>query len=177
MGTGASRRRDLILYGDPGLRAPCRAVDPHEAGLETLVDGMRDLMETLDGVGLAAPQVGEPLRLILAWPPDRRPGGPMVLLDPELMTASARTAVFDEGCLSFPGIYRAIERPDEVTVRYRDLRGEPKQIRAGGLMARILQHEMDHLDGVLLVDHLGGGARLGVSLQMFWHRLTGGRWS
>jgi len=165
----------LLLYGDSRLRIPCRPVEPRETGLDELIGQMRRIMHQHDGVGLAAPQLGEPLRLIMAWPPDRRPGGPLVLLDPELSSVSARTETFDEGCLSFPGIYRAVVRPGVVTVRYRDLRGDPKQIRTGGMLSRILQHELDHLDGVLLVDHLGGWTRLGVSLHMAWHRLTAGR--
>jgi len=166
-----AQRRGLLVYGDPRLREPCRRVEPGETGLADLVVRMRELMLRHDGVGLAAPQLGEPLRLILAWPPDRRQGEPLVLLNPELRGVSARTAVFDEGCLSFPGIYRPIRRPAVVTVGYLTLRGDPKQARSGGLLARILQHEIDHLDGRLLVDHLGEWSRLDVRLRMSWHRL------
>ncbi len=167
----ASRQRGLLFYGEPRLRTPCRPVEPSELGLAELVAQMRAIMQRYDGVGLAAPQVGEPLRLFLAWPPDRCQGSPLVLLNPELLSISAGSETFDEGCLSFPGIYRAVVRPSVVTVRYHDLRGDQKQIRTGGLMARILQHELDHLDGVLLVDHLGGWTRLDVFLRMSWHRL------
>jgi len=165
------QQRELLLYGDSRLRQPCRPVEPGEPGLDALVDQMRVIMQQHDGVGLAAPQVGEPLRLIMAWPPDRRQGEPTVLVNPELLSLSALAVTFDEGCLSFPGIYRAIVRPSVVTVRYRDLHGDQKQIRSGGLLSRILQHELDHLDGVLLVDHLGSMARTGVKLRMSWSRL------
>jgi peptide deformylase len=161
----------LLLYGDARLRATCRPVEPGEPGLAALIARMRAVMLRHDGVGLAAPQVGEPLRLIMAWPPDRRQGEPTVLLNPELVSLSALTETFDEGCLSFPGIYRPIVRPSVATVRYHDRHGEPKRLRAGGLLSRILQHELDHLDGVLLVDHLGTRARLDVVLRMRWHRL------
>ena len=171
----APRQRELLLYGDSRLREPCRPVEPGEPGLDDLVAQMREIMQRHDGVGLAAPQVGEALRLILAWPPDRRQGEPTVLVNPELLSLSSLTETFDEGCLSFPGIYRAVVRPSVVTVRYRDLRGDQKQIRSGGLLSRILQHELDHLDGVLLVDHLGSWARTGVKLRLSWNRLIARR--
>jgi len=161
----------LLYYGDARLRQPCRPVEPREPDLEGLIAEMRDIMQRHDGVGLAAPQVGEPLRLILAWPPDRRQGEPTVLINPELLSLSALAETFDEGCLSFPGIYRPVVRPSVVTVRYQDLHGGQKQIRTAGLLSRILQHEMDHLDGVLLVDHLGSWTRSGVKLRLAWNRL------
>ena len=171
MRTRASRQRGLLLYGEPLLRIPCRSVELGEPGLDELVDQMRRIMQRYGGVGLAAPQVGKSLRLFLAWPPERSQGDPMVLLNPELLSISSDSATYDEGCLSFPDIYQAVVRPSVVTVRYHDLRGDQKQVRTGGLLARILLHELDHLDGVLFVDHLGSWTRLGVSLRMSWYRM------
>ncbi len=163
--------RGLLYYGARGLNEICRDVTPGEPVLQDLVDQMRMIMRRHDGVGLAAPQVGEPLRLFLAHPPDRRRQRPLVFLNPELLCQSLLHEPFEEGCLSFPGIYRRVVRPAGITVRYQDLAGTTHSLRAEGLLARIIQHEMDHLDGVLLVDHLGDWTKLGVKLRMGLRRL------
>jgi peptide deformylase len=123
-------------------------------------------------VGLAAPQVGELSRLIVVKPP-RGPvsAGGMVLVNPELRDFSADSVVFEEGCLSFPGLYIRLVRPRTVTVDYLDLDGRPRSLAADGLLARIIQHEVDHLDGVLFVDHLSPWHR-----RLLWWRLWRLRW-
>ena len=165
------RSRTLRFYGDRVLREVCRPVAPNEPGVDELIACMTATMDRYRGVGLAAPQVGVPLRLFLARLParDRRP--PMVFANPERLSVSDREVPFDEGCLSFPGIYRDVGRPDAVTVAYRDETGAERRLEADGLLARIIQHEMDHLDGVLFVDHLDRRSRLGVKLDMVWRRL------
>lgn len=165
------RPRALRLYGDRVLREVCRPVAPDEPGLDDLIARMTATMERYRGVGLAAPQVGVPLRLFLAWLPEWGGRPPMVFVNPERVSASDREVPFDEGCLSFPGIYRDVIRPDAVTVAYRDETGAERRMKAEGLLARIIQHEMDHLDGVLFVDHLDWRSRLGVKLDMVWRRL------
>jgi peptide deformylase len=106
------------------------------------------------GIGLAAPQVGVGLRLaVVDLMPQDKPA-PMVLINPSIVSTSAETAVREEGCLSLPGMYADVERPAVVTVRYQDQAGEKHEVTAEGLLAACLQHELDHLDGVLFVDHL-----------------------
>lgn len=171
MAVEAARPRTLRLYGDQTLRRACRPVAPDEPGLHELVADMTAIMDRHGGVGLAAPQVGVPLRLFLARPPGRPRTGTLVFINPERLHATVRTEPFDEGCLSFPGVYRIIVRPAAVTVAYRDPDGGTHRLEANGLLARIIQHEMDHLDGVLLVDHLGWATRWGVQIRMAWQRL------
>jgi len=164
--------RELIHYGARPLREVCRPVKPGEPGLRELIDQMRRIMIAHDGVGLAAPQVGEPVRVFLAHPPANRNRRPLVILNPEPLSLSIRHQPFEEGCLSFPGIYRCVVRPAEISLGFQDLSGETRQIQAVGLLARIIQHEMDHLDGVLLVDHLKGWTKLDVKLRMMWRGLS-----
>ena len=106
------------------------------------------------GIGLAAPQVGVGLRFaVVDLMPDDKPA-PIVLINPEVIARSEEQATREEGCLSLPGQYADVTRPARVTVRYTDVEGARRQIEADGLLAACLQHEIDHLDGVLFVDHL-----------------------
>ena len=119
-----------------------------------LIKDMIDTMKAADGAGLAAPQVGVDLRLVVVdlQRDDRRE--PMVLVNPEVVAASAEEAVREEGCLSLPGHYAEVSRPARVKLRYHDLSGARREVEGDGLLAACLQHEVDHLDGVLFVDHL-----------------------
>ncbi len=139
----------------PILRAKARPVGPQDAGqVRALSDRMLATMYQAPGIGLAAPQVGQSLRLaVIDLMPDNRPA-PMVLVNPEVTKASEETATREEGCLSLPGHYADVTRPARVLVRYHDLLGARQQIEADGLLAACLQHEIDHLDGRLFVDHL-----------------------
>ncbi|HEX4259481.1 MAG TPA: peptide deformylase, partial [Acetobacteraceae bacterium] len=106
------------------------------------------------GIGLAAPQVGQSLRLItIDLMPDNKPA-PITLINPEIVALADELATREEGCLSLPGQYADVTRPATVRVRYRDLAGAAQEISADGLLAACLQHEIDHLDGVLFVDHI-----------------------
>lgn len=169
--------RRLVLYGDRRLRRVCRSPEPGEPGLDALVRDMLDLMRRHRGVGLAAPQVGDDRRLVVVQPDlsGRRP--PLVMLDPVLEEAGGPATPFEEGCLSFPGIFRRISRPRSAVVRYRDPAGATRWLRDDGLAARIALHELDHLDGILMVDHLGPWRRFGVELRLGLRRLRpkGGR--
>jgi peptide deformylase len=146
---------EILLYGDPRLRVRCRPVEQFDGVLSQLVDGMIAAMTHQNGIGLAAPQVGHDLRLIVAR--DRR--GPLAtvlpLVNPEIVFRSLERATFNEGCLSLPGITADVDRPARVRVCYQDLQGREQLLADDGLLARIVQHEADHLDGVLFVDHLG----------------------
>ncbi|MCC7282176.1 MAG: peptide deformylase [Acetobacteraceae bacterium] len=145
----------ILIAPHPMLRAKARAIVPADARpVAELVPRMLATMYAAPGIGLAAPQVGVGLRLVVL---DLQPEGerrPRVLLNPELIAASRESEPREEGCLSLPNQYADVVRPLAVTVRYQDLAGTRHQIQAEGLLARCLQHEIDHLDGVLFVDHL-----------------------
>jgi peptide deformylase len=148
-------RRDIIILPDKRLRLvsqPAKASDPELRGL---VDDMFETMYEAPGIGLAAIQVGVPKRVIvmdLARKDD--PKEPMVFINPEVLWRSDEKATYEEGCLSIPEFYEEVERPASVRVIFLDLAGAEQEIEAGGLMATCLQHEIDHLNGVLFIDHI-----------------------
>jgi peptide deformylase len=138
-------------YGDPVLRrraAPIEAVTPQ---IRRLVNDMIDTMYDEVGIGLAAPQVGMSVRLMVVGDEDGR--GVQVLVNPAI-TAQGGTVTAEEGCLSLPGIFAQVTRSEWVTLQAQDLEGKPVSITARGLRARVFQHEVDHLDGVLFIDRL-----------------------
>jgi peptide deformylase len=147
--------RPIITLPDPRLRRRSEPVGPVDDEVRALVRDMLDTMYDAPGVGLAAIQVGVPKRLIVVdvgkTPEDR---DPIVLLDPEITWTSEETRVHEEGCLSIPDYYEEVERPERIGFRYRDLDGATVESEAGGLLATCVQHEIDHLDGVLFIDHL-----------------------
>lgn len=164
--------RHILRYGDRRLRRTCRPVDAGESDVEALANEMWRLMTRDGGVGLAAPQVGDLRRLIVVKDPRRRgSANRLVLINPHLSDLSADVSLFEEGCLSFPGLYFRLRRPSAVTVVWRDLAGRPKTLAADGLLARVIQHEIDHLDGVLFVDHLSTWRR-----RLLWWRIWRSRW-
>ncbi len=145
----------ILLPPHPALRAKTRKVGPDDAAaVRDLVPRMLATMYAAPGIGLAAPQVGVTLRLaVVDLMPDDVPA-PIVLVNPEVTRVSEDWAVREEGCLSLPGQYADVSRPARVHVRYHDLDGKAQELEAEGLLAACLQHEIDHLDGVLFVDHL-----------------------
>ncbi|RYI99453.1 MAG: peptide deformylase [Acetobacteraceae bacterium] len=145
----------ILLVPDPKLRAKARAVSPADAdALRDLAPRMLDAMYKAPGIGLAAPQVGVLLRFVVVdLQKDDKPD-PLVLVNPEIMAASKELATREEGCLSLPGQFAEVTRPARVKLRYFDLGGAKKEIEAEGLLATCLQHEVDHLDGILFVDHI-----------------------
>jgi len=141
------------------LRQKAVPIDAEPATLRQLVDDMFETMYDEPGIGLAAPQVGASIRLVViaAVPDDEEGenvGPPLTLLNPEITWSSKDTVSYDEGCLSVPGITEAVDRPRAIRLRYRDMEGQDHERDAEGLLARVVQHEMDHLDGVLFVDRL-----------------------
>ena len=147
--------REIITIPDKRLRLVSKPVKAIDAELRRLVEDMFETMYDAPGIGLAAIQVGEPKRLItldLAKKDD--PKKPLVFINPEMVWRSQEKAVYEEGCLSIPEYYEDVERPAEVKVRYMDLDGKPQEIAAVGLLATCLQHEIDHLDGILFIDHI-----------------------
>ena len=145
----------ILFVPDPWLRARCRPVGPADADqVRAVVPRMLQTMYHAPGIGLAAPQVGLGLRLaVVDLQKDDRPD-PLVLVNPEIVAASAELATREEGCLSLPNQYAEVTRPARVKLRYQDLEGARREIEAEGLLSACLQHELDHLDGVLFVDHL-----------------------
>ena len=145
----------ILTPPHPSLRAKARKVGPADAdAVRALVPQMLATMYAAPGIGLAAPQVGINLRLaVVDLMPDEAPA-PIVLVNPEITRVSEDWAVREEGCLSLPGQYADVSRPARVHVRYHDQDGKAQEMEAEGLLAACLQHEIDHLDGVLFVDHL-----------------------
>ena len=145
----------ILVPPAPILRAKARAVGPGDDDtVRALVPRMLSAMYAAPGIGLAAPQVGVGLRLVVVdLMPDEKPA-PVYLVNPEITRVSEEWATREEGCLSLPGQYADVSRPARVVARYLDLEGARQEIEAEGLLAACLQHEIDHLDGVLFVDHL-----------------------
>jgi peptide deformylase len=140
----------LRVYGDPILRQETAPVAAITDDLRRLIDAMFETMYAARGIGLAAPQVGRPERLAVVDVDDE----PMVLVNPEIIGASAATAKDEEGCLSIPDIYGDVERPAEIRLRAMDREGNVYERDATGLLARCIQHEIDHLHGKLFIDYL-----------------------
>lgn len=145
----------ILLVPDARLRLKARRVGEGDAdAVRALVPRMFRSMYEAPGIGLAAPQVGQGLRLaVIDLQPNDTPA-PLVLVNPEVVAASAEEATREEGCLSLPGQYAEVTRPARVKVRYQDETGAKREMEADGLLAACLQHEIDHLDGVLFIDHL-----------------------
>ena len=145
----------ILIAPHPLLRTKARRVGPTDAdAVRALVPRMFAAMYAAPGIGLAAPQVGSPLRLaVVDLMPEDKPA-PIVLVNPEVVRVSEEWALREEGCLSLPGQYADVSRPAQVRVRYEDEAGARRELDADGLLAACLQHEIDHLGGVLFVDHL-----------------------
>lgn len=145
---------EVLLYGHPTLREKCRPVEEFDDELRRLASAMETTMYAERGIGLAAPQVGHTVRMLLAE--DAREGTPRarVFINPEVVFASSERDGYNEGCLSLPEIFEDVQRPVRIRVRYQDLDGDEHELEDDGLLARIVLHEMDHLEGVLFVDHL-----------------------
>ena len=145
--------REIRLLGDAVLREKAAPVLEVTAELRTLVSDMFETMYAAEGVGLAAPQIGLGLRVVVIDPHDEQTA-PFALFNPDVVATGAEMEKGEEGCLSIPGIRDIVERPSTCVVEALDREGEPVVIEAEGLLARILQHEVDHLNGVLFLDHL-----------------------
>ncbi len=148
--------RPIVLMGDPVLRAPARAVESFGPELKAIVEDMFETMYHAEGVGLAAPQIGLPHRIfVVDTHEEADPGrGRWAVINPEIVAVSRETEKATEGCLSIPGLEEMVERPMAVEVHGLDPDGQPVRIEAEALLARALQHEIDHLDGVLFLDRV-----------------------
>ncbi len=144
---------DILRYPDPRLNTVAQPVAAVDHDIRTLVADMAQTMYEAPGIGLAATQVDVHLRVIVIDISDTR-DELRVFINPEILRASEESKVYEEGCLSVPGIYDEVERPDRVTVKALDLQGEPFTLEADGVLAVCIQHEIDHLDGKVFVQYL-----------------------
>jgi len=150
---------EIRIYGDEILRRKSEDVEEFDDRLGELIEKMIETMIVEGGVGLAAPQVGVSRRLVVVNPDPHNPDTLLALVNPRILSRSDETDCLEEGCLSVPGIRGKVERSIEIEVEYKDPRGEKYCVRIDGLVSRIIQHEIDHLDGVLFVDHLSFGRK------------------
>jgi peptide deformylase len=147
--------RPIVVLPDPLLRQTSEPIGEVTAEVRGLADDMLATMYDAPGIGLAAIQIGVAKRLVvidLAKPDEEK--RPMVLINPEIISASEEKRVYEEGCLSIPEYYEEVERADRIRFRYRDLDGNTVEAEADGVLATCLQHEIDHLNGVLFIDYL-----------------------
>ncbi|XP_065878535.1 peptide deformylase 1B, chloroplastic/mitochondrial [Euphorbia lathyris] len=145
----------IVEYPDPILRAKNKRIDTFDENLKKLVDHMFDVMYKTDGIGLSAPQVGINVQLMVFNPVgERGEGEEIVLINPRVNKYSKKMVPFNEGCLSFPGIYADVERPDTLKVDARDINGARFTVNLSGLPARVFQHEFDHLQGILFFERM-----------------------
>ncbi|MEE1611717.1 peptide deformylase [Microvirga sp. CF3016] len=147
--------RPLVIIPDSKLRLVSEPIKEITSEIRQLADDMLETMYDAPGVGLAAIQIGVPVRMVtmdVSKSEDERQ--PMVLINPEILWASEEKRVYEEGCLSIPEYYEEVERPDRVRFRYMNLQGETIEQDADGLLATCVQHEIDHLNGVLFIDYL-----------------------
>lgn len=176
--------REIVLYGDPVLREKCRPVTTVTPEIEALAEDMIETMRAAEGVGLAAPQVGEPLQLaVIDVTGSEKPMTylrvdgkdtpleelmPLKFINPKLSFGKEKS-IMNEGCLSFPDIRAEIRRPEDVIAKLTLLDGRTITVETDGLLARAIQHETDHLNGILFIDRASPGAK--VSLKRKIHRM------
>jgi len=151
--------REIIILPNKQLRLTSKPIERVTVEIRKLADDMLETMYDAPGIGLAAIQIAEPLRLITMDLARKNENGetkpqPRIFINPEILSSSEEMSVYEEGCLSIPEYYEEVERPAEVRVRFTDLDGKIHEENAEGLFATCLQHEIDHLNGVLFVDHL-----------------------
>lgn len=167
----AGGRTRIRVYGAACLRERAEALTPGTPEIPAVLD---DLWAALgeDGVGLAAPQIGHKVRAMVVQEPGRTAGRRRLeMINPELVETFGPVAPFEEGCLSFPGLFATVWRSQGAVIAYQDRDGTPSRLRDEGLLARIIQHELDHLEGILFVDRLPAWQRLLLQPRLFWLRL------
>jgi len=148
-------QRKIVIEPDPILRKKSENLETVDDQLRGLLDDMLETMYSAPGIGLAAVQVGILKRaIVIDVSRDKEKKNPFFLINPEIIYKSKNTSIHEEGCLSLPGYFAEIERPAECQVKYIDYHGEKKEIKASGLLSTCIQHEIDHLDGVLFIDYL-----------------------
>ncbi len=157
---------EIHKLGNKVLRKSARRISKVDSSVRELAKDMLRSMYSAKGIGLAAPQVGVHKQLlVIDLDLDTPSTPPLVLINPEIIGASASLETYEEGCLSIPGVYLNVIRPSTIKISFRDEMGRPKKMNADGLIARCIQHEMDHLDGILFVDRVSSPEDLGRELK------------
>jgi peptide deformylase len=147
--------KPLIILPDPLLRQASAPIERVDTDIKRLADDMLETMYDAPGIGLAAIQIGVPRRmLVIDLSREGEEKTPLVFINPEIVASSDERSVYEEGCLSIPDYYAEVERPAQVTVKYVDRDGKEQTAEADGLLATCLQHEIDHLNGVLFIDYI-----------------------
>ena len=147
--------RQILIEPNKILREKSLSVENVDKDIQILMDDMLDTMYTAPGIGLAAIQVGIPKRVIVLDIKQKEgQKNPIYLINPEIIEKSKNNSTYEEGCLSVPGQFAEIDRPDKCHVKYLDYYGEKKEIKAEGMLATCIQHEIDHLEGILFIDYL-----------------------
>ena len=148
-------KRKILIEPDPILRKKCDLLEKVDDDIRKFMREMLETMYGAPGIGLAAVQVGVLKRLVVIdISKEQEKKNPLFLINPEIVNQSSKTAVYEEGCLSLPGQFAEIERPAECLVKYIDYNGKQKKLKADGLLATCIQHEVDHLNGILFIDYL-----------------------
>ena len=147
--------RKILTEPNKILREKSSIVEKVDKDLQKLMDDMLETMYAAPGIGLAAIQVGVPKRVIVLDIDSKEgPKNPMFFVNPEIIKKSDNNSTYEEGCLSVPGQFAEIDRPDKCHIKYLDYHGQQKEIKAEGMLATCIQHEMDHLEGILFIDYL-----------------------
>ena len=147
--------RKILNEPDPILRKKCKSLEKIDEHVRKLMGDMAETMYKANGIGLAAIQVGILKRLIVIdISKDEKKKKPIFFINPEIVFRSKKTSIYEEGCLSIPGYYAEIERPAECHIKYTNFEGKIKELEADGLLATCIQHEVDHLNGILFIDYL-----------------------
>ena len=146
--------RKILKFPDQDLRTKAEVVETFDAALKTLTDDMFETMHSVNGIGLADTQIGISKRVaVIDISQDKNE--PFVIINPEIeILNTSKNEDYDEGCLSVPGFFETVSRPSDIKLTYQDLNGEKKEIKPEGLLTKVVQHELDHLNGRLFVDHI-----------------------
>ena len=146
--------RKILTEPDPFLRQKSTKVETVDSNIRILIDDMLETMYAAPGIGLAAIQIGVPKRIIVIDLSKDDEKKPLYFINPKIISNSNNDATYEEGCLSVPGQFAEINRPDKCHLKYLDYNGKPQELKAEGLLATCIQHEMDHLEGILFIDYL-----------------------
>jgi peptide deformylase len=147
--------KKILIEPDPILRKKCQSIEKVDSYVKKLIDDMFETMYEAPGIGLAAVQVGILKRVIvLDISKNEEKKNPICLINPEITFRSKKKSTYEEGCLSLPGQFAEVERPKECHLKYLDYNGKSKDLKADGLLATCIQHEVDHLEGILFIDYL-----------------------
>ena len=148
-------KRKILIEPDPILRKKCEPIEKVNDDIRNLMKDMLQTMYDAPGIGLAAVQIGVLKRLVVIdISKEEKKRDPLFLINPEILSKSENTSVYEEGCLSLPGQFAEIERPAKCLLKYVDLNGKEKKLKANGLLSTCIQHEMDHVNGILFIDYL-----------------------